>query len=106
MELYSSSGCPEHVRAEQGPAGAVPLSQKFSRELENLSSKKGSRKILNANKLPDKLPQGVDTLGMQNLKTSRRDPIGRFAPSRMTVFSFILTLSFWSEAIESRLNVI
>jgi len=42
----------------------------------------------------------------QNLKTSRRDPIGHFVPSRMTVFSFILTLSFWSEAIESHLNAI
>jgi len=35
MELYSSSGRPEHVRAEQGPAGAVSLSQKFFGELEN-----------------------------------------------------------------------
>jgi len=34
-----------------------------------------------------------------------RDPIGRFAPSRMTALSFILTLSFWSAAIESRFNV-
>ena len=35
-----------------------------------------------------------------------RDPIGRFAPSRMTDLKFIFTLSFWSEAIESRLNAI